>query len=516
MVLGLAVSSFAAETVAAGDTKITIGGEIRIRGEYRSANENWTDNGTKHWASYDQRIKLGIKAEVNKNTTGYIEFMTGGNAGATNNDAYNWQTQAATGGTGIFQTGNENRNALSVYQAWIQHVNSSLLGFPVGIKIGHIPLKLGRGLFYDHSKQGDDAIVVFADPTKALHIGLVTIKFDEGVANNVTTVNNSSSDADAYALVTTYKMDKDNSMGLNVTYVKDRDFYALTGGAVPSQASTPRGNYKAQADVYNLGLNGDFKLFGVDFYADVEKQWGKIKNVDNGSATNTTYTPRDLKIDTWALLVGASYKLDPVKLTLEYAYGSGDEYNLDGNGDGIRDNTKYKGFISALGTDKHYTYVYEYRTRSAANLGLNVQNAANNVGGKMENALSSASAGINNTKYIKLAADIQATKDLTANLSYYNLKAVKGTNMSSVIGAQRAARINPAAASTIANHKLSTDIGNELDFNVTYQIDKNLKYWVEGGYLWTGAAWDYHDATTNTNKGSDNIYCVRHGIQLNF
>ncbi|MBF0328077.1 MAG: hypothetical protein HQL10_02885 [Nitrospirae bacterium] len=508
MVLGLAVSSFAAETVAAGDTKITIGGEIRVRGEYRQNNENWTDNGTKHYAAYDQRVKLAIKAEVNKNTTGMLEFMTGANT----NDIYNWNNTAG-GGMGVFQAGNSQYAALGIYQAWLQHVNSSLLGFPVGIKVGHMPLKLGRGLFFDHTKQGDDAIVVFADPTKELHIGLVNIKFDEGTASNVNAVTNSSTDADAYALVTTYKLDKTNSLGLNFTFVKDRNFYGIN---VPNATGFAGGaTTQAQADVYNLGFNADMNFFGVDFYADIEKQWGTCKNCDNGSTTAGTNSPRNLKFGGLAYMVGAGYKLDPVKLTLEYAYGSGDDFNQDQNGDGVRDNTKFKGFITALGTDKHYTYTYEYRTRSAANSGLG-------TGGKLEAAgLTSGSAGLNNTKYIKLAADIQATKDLTANLSFYNLKSVKGTNMTHGMATSaafnfRAARINTAQAAGIANTKLSTEIGNEVDWNITYQIDKNLKYWVEGGYLWVGSAWDYYDTVSATNKGADNIWTARHGIQLNF
>lgn len=515
MVLGLAVSSFAAETVAAGDTKITIGGELRFRGEYQENTANWMDNGTKHTSNYDTRVKLAIKADVNKNTTGMIEFMTGG----ATNDVQTWDSSTGNGSRGVFQTGNYQANAMNIYQAWVSHVNSSLLGFPVGLKVGHMPLKLGRGLFFNHMKQGDDAIVLFADPTKALHVGLVGIKFDEGVATNVTANTNSSSDADATALVTTYKLDKDNSLGLNLTYVKDRNFYALTGGNPYVANNALNTNFQAQADVYNVGFNADMKFFGVDFYADIEKQWGTCKNCDNGSATAATYNPRNLKFSGLALMLGAAYSIDPVKLTVEYAQGSGDEYNLDKNNDGIRDDTKFKGFITSLGAEQHYTYVYEYRTRTAANAGLNTTNTVSNVGGKWEtNGLSSANAGLNNTRYIKVAADVKATKDLTANLSYYNLKSVKGTSMTAALGnATKAARISTTSGvTTVNNHKTSTDIGNELDWVISYQIDKNLKYWVEGGYLWVGAAWDYFDTVSNTNKGGDDIYAIRHGIQLNF
>lgn len=514
-VLGLGASAYADQAVASGDTKITLGGEIRVRGEYRSNTISWMDNGSKHQSNYDQRLRLSLKADIGKNTTGFIHLMNGG----VGNDVVNQgaATIGGGGGTGIFQTGNEQQGGLTVYEAWILHKFDSA---PVGIKVGHMPLKLGRGLFYDHTKQGDDAIVLFADPTKELHVGIVQIKFDEGIAtgfnNGGTAVatTNSSSDADATALVVTYKLDKATSFGLNATYVKDRNFYGLTGGVSNAWGNSIN---HATADVYNVGFNADTTIAGLGLYLDVEKQFGTLKKADNGSTTGT-YSPRDLKLSGLAVMAGASYKIDPVTLTLEYAYGSGDNYNQDSNSDGIRDDNKFKGFITALGTDKHSTYVYEYRTRSAANAGLNVQNTINNVGGKFENAgLSSASTGLNNTQYIKAAVDATPVKDLSVNLSYFWLKASKSTSMSSILGAHLAPRINLTnGVTTINNHRLSKDIGNEVDFNVTYNLNKNLKYWVEGGYLFVGGAWDYFDTKTNTNKNGEDIFCVRNGIQLNF
>ena len=110
--LGFAASAFAihaeipAETqavVAKGSTQVTLGGELRFRGEYRHANDlnsnstpaASTDNAANDSiSSYDGRVRIRIQADVSKNTMGVIHLETG--SGTT--DAYTWGTSGETAG----------------------------------------------------------------------------------------------------------------------------------------------------------------------------------------------------------------------------------------------------------------------------------------------------------------------------------------------------------------------------------------------------------------------------------
>jgi hypothetical protein len=166
---------------------------------------------------------------------------------------------------------------------------------------------------------------------------------------------------------------------------------------------------------------------------------------------------------------GISYKLAPVTLSLDFAYGSGDDNATD---------NKTKTFITTLGVDQHYTYVYDYCT----------VNAANQING-----------GLVNTWYVKLGLNADLMKDLNADLNVYYLQAVKRDNMSTVYG--------------FAHNTDSKNIGTEIDAKFTYKIDKNLQYYVEGGYLFAGNFWK---AVAPVGKSPDDAYAIRHGIQLSF
>ena len=225
--LGFAASAFAihaeipAETqamVAKGTTQITMGGELRFRGEFTSnvdvdkkGGQTTTTSAGENadsLASYDGRVRLRIQADVSKNTMGVIHLETGD--AATDKGIYSWGTPTGEA-IGTYTAGNAKRDSLEVLEAWIQHKFN--MGVPAGIKVGHMPIKLGDGLFLDHSKFGDDAIMLFVNPTKELHVALLTAKFTEGTTT-------AADDADAYIALMTYKTGK-TSVGLDFTYIDD-------------------------------------------------------------------------------------------------------------------------------------------------------------------------------------------------------------------------------------------------------------------------------------------------------
>ena len=460
--LGFAVSAFAihaeipAETqavVAKGATQIKLGGELRFRGEIKNNTDLDENSGvgenTDTSSAYDGRVRIRVQADVSKNTQGVIH-LEGGN-GLTG-DTYTWgsgstgtiaDSGTATKGTssfsegkGYYGFGNGKRGDINILEAWIQHKFTSI---PVGIKVGHMPLALGNKLFFDHSKFGDDAIVVFANPTKELHVALLTAKFLEGSST-------SADDADAYVGLFVYSPSKGTSISGDVTMVDDKRF----GGDLD-----PNDN---GVHLYNYGLRADTAVGGLGIKADLELQGGKVKRETS-----------EEKFKGFAYLVGLSYKVDPVKLSLDYAYGSGDDNSSDDKG---------KTFVNALGGSQHYTYVYEYRAASATS-----SNTSSNTG-----------TGLANTQYIRLGVNGDLTKDLNLNVNLYRLRAVK------------------AAVAAGYNYRAGTskNIGSELDAKITYKLDKNLVYFVEGGYLWTGK---FYDSAT---VAADDAYAVRHGITLNF
>ncbi len=462
-VLGFAATAFAIHaeipaetqaTVAKGSTQVTIGGDIRIRGEMQQNTSDFDDNRGDHKNFYDQRIRLDVNAKVSPNTQGLIQIEAGGDPTASNvggSSVWTWGNPGPNQiNTGVYHEGENKRGDLRILQAWIMHTGSGILGIPAGVKVGHMPLSLGNALFFDHTLFGDDAVVFFADPTKELHVGVLTIKLREG-----STILND--DSTAYVGLFNYRT-KEFGISGDVTYVDDQNrFGQASPGGIGATLPPPNG---VDAHLWNFGLRGDVNVSGFTFKVDGEIQTGKI--TDTGAS--------DIDFKGYAFLAGVSYKFEPVKLTLEYAYGSGPDSDPN--------STKFKMFVTAL-SQTYYssnvnTYIYNYRTVTAAG---------------------SQFAGIANTQYVKLNADANIAKDLRLELEADWLRAAKD-NVVTIGGVH-----------TLGDSK---DIGVELDGRITYSFDRNIKYWVEGGYLFAGNFWK------TAVKSPDDVYAIRHGIQLSF
>lgn len=313
-VLSFAASAFAihaeipSETqavVAKGATQITLGGELRTRGWYQDNITSGKDPlKTNSAAFYDQRVRLSVDATVAPGVKGYV--MVESNGGTA--DTYTW---------GNF---NSKPTDLQINEAWILYTGSGLLGFNSGLKIGHMPLALGNKEFFDHTKFGDDAIVFFMDPTKQLHVGLLTVKFSENFSGIGNANLDNTNDLDGYVALMTYKLDDTASLGVNYTYLNCSDL-----------------DFSHQ----NLGIHGNASFAGVNLKGAADIQFGDQNE--------------DQSFGGWAAMLGADFKLNPVTLRVSAAYGSGDDDDDDNDA-----------FITYLGADQHYTLVYEYRVNSAA------------------------------------------------------------------------------------------------------------------------------------------------------
>jgi hypothetical protein len=186
-----------------------------------------------------------------------------------------------------------------------------------GLKIGHMPLALGEKQFFDNTKFGDDAIVLFADPTKQIHAALLTFKAVEGAkaANG--------DDTDGYVGLVTYNVDGNNTVGLNLTYLN---------------------NSNDRLKLSNIGLHANGKFAGFGYKGEADMQFGSIGD------------PKE-KFRGYALMLAANYNINPVNIRGSLGYGSGDSN---------ADDDKNKEFVNFLDAVQHYTLVYDYRVATTA------------------------------------------------------------------------------------------------------------------------------------------------------
>ena len=509
-VFGFAASAFAMHaeiptdttaTVSAGETQITLSGEVRVRYDWRHVGFNNNDSQSET-AFANERIRLGIDAKLSPNTEGMIQFTSetdpaqadrdnlvgGGTTSSTGNVAGFDQSEA----TGIFSKflngGNEFKGQVAIRQMWILHTGTGLLGVNAGIKVGHMPLLLGSGLFYDHSYFGDDAVVLFVDPIKELELSLVGIDFSDGyfTSGSTATVTKSNHDT-GYAFVANYKPDTNSNISFDATYVDDQNIGDTSGamGVYPD------------IHLWNFGLRGKTEVSGIRLKIDGEMQVGKLEQLAS----------QNIDFHGYAVQAGAGYTLDPVKLDVEVGYGSGD------NGKNSRDiNT----FVTSQGPESTFgdpyrgvglqggiqgPYVYNYRTINAAG---------------------ETFGGLANTMYLRVGGNADLTKDANLDLAVFYLRAVDAitsTNapLYNLLANPLTGAADPFSVSNVnhAGYNPSKDIGVELDGRLTYKIDKGLVTWVEGGYLWAGDFWKAVAAVTPGNSPS-NAYTMRTGIQLNF
>ena len=477
-VLGFAASSFAihaeipAETqavVAKSATQITIGGEIRVRGIIDNNTGDFNSDTTKAGddAKWDQRVRLQVEAKVTPNTTGLIQLEAGNADSRTSNDIRNWGSEVS-GATGTLPVGDYKQDSMRVLQAWILHTGSGLLGVPALIKIGHMPVQID-GLYYSHTKFGDDALLLGVDPVKELHLILGTVKLLEGATYN-------SDDVNGYTLIANYDINKDSSVGLDVTYA-DGQNVGLAYGVIGGSALTGAGS---DIHLWNFAVNGKIRAGGLGIKAEIDAQTGKFEDL------TTTNNPNSLSFRGFAGKLDLDYNINPVTLMFTAAYGSGDNFSKLAPGNTLQSGDhKIRDFVTTQDAIQHFTFVYEYLT----------PNAAGNTNG-----------GLQNTWYLRAGAKADLMKDLDGALNIYYLRAVHDSITQMLF---------PATYGT------SKAIGTEVDVNVNYKIDRNLKYFVEGGYLFAGNFWKNATPVTVTPSGAhakspDDAWAIRHGIQLSF
>jgi predicted porin len=457
--------------VAKGPTKITLGGKILIRGWYFDNVSGISGNNVvpvdgQSDAFYSTNVNLMLDAQVSDGLRGMIEFETSRD-GSANSGLYYW------GDRGRGYDSKPNADIL-IRQAWIQYVGTGLIGIPLGIKIGHMPISLGEKIFLNNERFGDDAILVWADPMKELHIAAGTVKLNEG------DVLSHSDDLDGYVLLATYQWDKDNMIGFNYVWTH-------SDGNCPSSNIDDAAGYEVNVEELNfsnVGVHAKGKIAGLSYAAEADFQFGEIENYE--LADEGDVNPKG-----WGVYAKLGYMIDPVNIRASFAYGSGDDDLFDDDCEEFQ--TQQGPDYGATARLVHYTQIYERTVRTASALAK----LTTTVGGNTTNT------GIANTTYYNLGMDVNLMKDLSLSVDGFLLQASETGAWEDIIENETGDRTS-----------VDDDLGWEVDVKLNYKITKNLSYFIEGGYFDAG---DFYKDTNVLFGGKDEgVTQLVHGLLFTF
>ena len=448
----LLVLSFTALALAE-EPQIKLGGRILVRGWWFD-NVNFEPNDSKLWgipedanstAMYTTNAYLTVDAKITDNLQAYMELETSGGENRQ---------------SGLYVWGaNDQKPSADLFfrQLWMQYTGSGLLGVPAGIKVGHQLLTLGEKQFYNMERFGTDAVVVFVEPTKELFLGALTAKQFEG------DYAVSGDDVDADVIMGTYKLDKDNTLGLFGALVNCNDI-PLAGG--PS--------FLDGLQLWNIGLHANGKIMNALTYAaELDWQFGDLEERGAGEENEN--------FKGWAIMAKLGYAVPSAPLTIRgsFAMGSGED-NLDDE-----DISEFQ-FLGPADTETavarfvHYTQIYERTINTAAFEQV--------ISGPLRNT------GTANTTYFNLGLDYMPMKDLTLSLDGFYLQATETGGWEDLLG-----------------HSVDDSLGWEVDFKGSWKITKNLTYFVEAGAFDAGDF--YEDVYTDNAK---TVTQVVQGLNITF
>ncbi|MFA4919043.1 MAG: alginate export family protein [Thermodesulfovibrionales bacterium] len=452
----LLILSFAVTAFAEDKTEITIGGKILVRGWYWDnvsgiSGLNVLPVDGHSGTVYSTNVNIIVDAKVADNVRGMVELETSKDSGP-NSGLFYW---------GDLARGYDSKpNAgILVRSAWIQYTGGGL-GLPAGIKIGHMPISLGEKQFLNNERFGDDAILVWIDPTKELHFAAGTVKLNEGA------IFEHSDDLNGYVLIATFMLNKDNTLGANWVW-------AHSDGNCPSLGS---GVNVDSLNFNNVGLHANGKVAGLSYAAEADWQFGKAKGLDGEP---------DLKAKGWAIMAKLGYQLDPVALRASFAMGSGD--NDDNDEDCKEFQTLQGPAYGATARLVHYTQIYERTVRTAAAKAVLTTTSAGNT----------TNTGIANTTYYNLGADVTPMKELSISLDGFLLRATDTGAWEDRLGTS-----------------VSKKIGWEVDSKISYKLAKNLTYFIEAGIFKPGDF--YEDAFVDDGAEKKIVTQAVHGLALTF
>jgi hypothetical protein len=482
--------------VTQGPAKITLGGDLLFRGWYFHNVDELGQFGSRSEAFYTSTAHLTVDAKVSDNLRGYMELETSG-GGNNNSDVFNW-------GTGVNGAYDTKPNAdLRFRQLWLMYTGSGLLGAPAGIKVGHMPIALGEKMFLNNERFGDDAILAWVDPTKEMHLLVGTAKLVDSANNVDIGFINHTGDLDAYVLMFTYNLDKDNVVGANWTW-------AHSDGNLPSlPVAVPNTN---NLNFHNAEVHAHGKVGGFTYALEGDWQMGRASQVAGGDLSLPGFTDpvSDVKFEGYGAYAKIGYQIDPVNIRASFAYGSGD------NG---KKSDEIDEFQTLVGTDAtsaidrytHYTLIYERLVRTAAF--ESIVTTFQGVGGQGGIGVGNTrSTGIANTTVYNVGFDVNPLRDLSISIDGWFLQASSLGRWNNDLHATNGS----------SNGTVSKNVGWEIDGNINWKIAKNLSYFVQAGLFKPGGF--YRDAILKVDPDTGDpigferktVQMAVHGLLLEF
>ncbi len=455
----LVVVAISCLSSAAFAADIAVSGSIDIRSRdfvnTSALPSDVSDNGTGR--DTQERVRLNIDAK-----TGDVKGRI-----SIENDWDSWgrlerkQADASTA-TGEM-AGGINASILDLREAWI---NFNLPGLPVNVNVGHQLLQLGNAWFFRDMKYGSDAWVV-ANVTGANTAAFVDIKVSEGSAG-------AADDLDAYAFLDVFKLSDTMMVGADLTYVKDRKAALDNAPFLLDRAGL--GGAMSKINLYNLGVNFNATMGGMNLKLEADKQFGKAE-LFPGVATGDGVLASNPKFKGYQVVLQGNMAMDPLSINFTAARGTGLKSDFGTNG-----NLDVNQLVTIMDADQHYTLLYEYKVRTAA-LNIPSSSASND----------NLHTGFANTTALNVGAKFAAAKSLTIGADLWWLQATEPV------------AINGGTDPLTGLDATSRKLGYEVDLAINWQMYDALSWNWQFGYFKPGAAYDSNDALTGALTSADKV-----------
>ena len=449
---------------------VSVSGSIDIRSrDFNDLNLNKdSDNNAGGTGQHDtqERIRVNVDAKAGNDVKGRISIE---------NDWDTWGRDEIPQGNGQSTTtlagipGLTRDTVISnfsvrpdIREAWISF---NLPFAPVNITGGHQLLQLGNAWFYRSMKYGSDAWVV-ANVTGNNTVAFVDVKAFEAENSNIGVNVTRSLDIDAYVILDVFKVSDALTVGFDITLLHDR--LGLLGGWAPmALAPQALGGTAMGSDLFNYSINANGKLGPVALKLQADWQTGDV---------DTTSGPQP-KFEGKEIVLEGKVPMDPITIEFTAAAGSGNQ----------KGNDNIKRYVNLLDADPHYTFLYEYKIKTAA-----VPSASAVPGSGAQ----SQSTGFSNTEALSIGAMWAISPAVQVGLDYWYLHA---TDAVSLNGAPE-----------------SREIGNEVDVKFNWKLYDNLTWnWV-AGYFAPGKAYDYGTGGTTTTHSADTATGIQGVLSFKF
>ncbi len=386
---------------------VSVGGSVQVRSRNFEALGFDKDNANGSQVDTQTRVELDVNVKASDDVKGKIAIWNDFTSWGTLEQNVSTKGQTPTAVDESYNATNKVDN-FGFREAWI---NFNLPGIPVNVTAGHQLLALGQGWFFRSKHYGSDAWVV-ANVTGNNTVAFVDVKASEGTSGIA------GDDVDAYVLLDVYKIDDNNVIGIDITDVNGR--HALAG----ADANGVRPHLELQ----NISLNYTGKLGPVGLKAQVDAQMGKVES--------TSLEPESKFKGYEGVVQGKIAASDMFGINFTLAYGSGNK----------SDSNDTDAYQTILDIDPHYTFLYEYKTITAA--------------GQLH-------TGFSNTMAASVGVTAALSKSLNIGLDYWYLQATEKAS-------------TPAGLSGAGD---SSDVGSEIDLAVNWKLYDNLTWnWVAGYY----------------------------------